>query len=74
MNMQTVKLTYFKKSGKYYSEGEYESEVPEYHDWQIYEEVRKFQTDGKLPGLVDGCVEFDILVGGETVVPALIKA
>lgn len=43
-----VKLTYFKETGKYYSEGEYESE--ERYPWDVHKEVRQMK---KLPGLVE---------------------
>jgi hypothetical protein len=56
-----VKLTYFKESGKYYSNGEYETKQQMMYD--VYEEVRQMQKDGKLPGLVDGGgKEFTVLV------------
>ena len=70
--MQKVKLTYFKESGKYYSEGEFETEHPEYHDWLIIADIKRMVKAGKLPGLIQGCTEFHILMSGETVVPALI--
>jgi hypothetical protein len=69
-----VKLTYFKESGKYYTEGIYQTKVPEYYDFDVYSEVRMMARTGKLPGLVAGCVEFDILISGSTVVPHLLKA
>lgn len=47
-----VKLTYFKQSGKYYSDGSYETNQTDLHN--IFDEVRNKLTDGKLPGLVDG--------------------
>jgi len=51
-----VKLTYFKTSGKYYSDGEYNTTQDTMHG--IWQEVRLMRTMGKLPGLVDGCSEF----------------
>ncbi len=55
-----VYLTYFKTSGKFYSQGTYETgDKPLY---KIWEEVRGFQEQGKLPGLIDGSVEFIISV------------
>jgi len=73
MKQRKVKLTYFKDSGKYYSEGEYLTSVAEYHDWMLYNEVKEMRALGKLPGLIEGATEFDILVTGEDVVPALLK-
>lgn len=58
----TVKLTYFKKNGKFYDEAEFRA----YADWPLYEIwnlVRKLREEGRLPGLVDGAGrEFMILV------------
>ena len=47
-----VVLTYFKESGKYYSEGEYLSN--ELHMYEIFAEVREMLDRGTRPGLVDG--------------------
>lgn len=47
-----VNLTYFKYSGKYYSEGSYETSSDSLLD--IWEEVRKKVKEGNLPGLVRG--------------------
>lgn len=47
-----VKLTYFKDTGKYYSEGEYESRCLQLY--AIWDEVRDMLRKGKRPGLVDG--------------------
>jgi hypothetical protein len=48
-----VKLTYFRKSGKYYSNGKFD--VPDDTPYfVIIEKVRKMQRDGKLPGLAQG--------------------
>ena len=58
--MYTVKLTYFRKSGKYYSEGEYKSSKEFLFD--IWDEVSDFRLDGKLPGLIAGAKEYVILV------------
>lgn len=55
-----VELQYFKKSGKFYSEGDYVSEKEDmYH---IFDEVRGMLEDGRLPGLADGCREFHIYI------------
>lgn len=54
-----VKLTYFKRSGKYYACGEYESD--ELHLFQIWNEVKKMKEH---PGLVckwvDGPISVDV--------------
>ena len=55
-----VILQYFKPSGKWYSEGEYESSQTDL--WMIWAEVEEFQVRGKLPGLVNGAREFIISV------------
>ena len=47
-----VKLTYFKPSGKYYSEGEYESK--KLNPFEIYEEVKGMDDVGVRPGLITG--------------------
>lgn len=52
--MIKVKLTYFKPSGKYYSEGEYETSFKTFH--QIIAEVETMLRQGKNPGLVDTAV------------------
>jgi hypothetical protein len=51
-----VKLTYFKTSGKFYTEGEYTSE--KLHIYQIFEEIKKMLTEGNWPGLTEGSHEF----------------
>lgn len=55
-----VKLQYFKKSGKFYSNGEYTTEYKRFYD--IIQEVKGFLAEGKLPDLVDGCKEFDVYI------------
>lgn len=57
-----VKLTYFKKTGKYYDDATFE--IPAHIGllaiWEMVEEMR---ADGKLPGLIEGCgKEFMILI------------
>lgn len=47
-----VKLTYFKRSGKYYSDGEYVSGTE--NMWGLFDEVRALQRNGELPGLIEG--------------------
>jgi len=51
-----VKLTYFKKSGKYYTDGEYRSEKLGIDE--IFAEVRKMLSQGIRPGLVN-CHPFE---------------
>jgi hypothetical protein len=46
-----VKLTYFKRSGKRYADGEYFSTRD--HMFQIYEEVAVLRDTGRLPGLIE---------------------
>lgn len=55
-----VKLTYFKYTGKYYASGEYETTQPEL--WEIFNEVRDKLEAKQLPGLLDGCGDFYVLV------------
>ena len=55
-----VKLTYFKPSGKYYSEGSYTTNRGQLFD--IWDEVKKMQEELDLPGLVPGHSEFIISV------------
>lgn len=49
-----ITLTYFQESGKFYSEGEYETDTP-YHD--VGAEVRRMLLAGNNPGLVEGAVK-----------------
>lgn len=65
--MRKIHLTYFKPSGKYYSEGDYTSE--HLHEWMIYDEVLKME---KYPGLVGGWEGF-ILVQPEDGAPAIVQ-
>ncbi|HEX9987061.1 MAG TPA: hypothetical protein VGE45_01080 [Chloroflexia bacterium] len=55
-----VELIYFKSSGKYYSEGQYETNRE--HMFQIFDEVKEMRDQGKLPGLRDGSRGYHILV------------
>uniref|UniRef100_A0A6M3LQH1 Uncharacterized protein n=1 Tax=viral metagenome TaxID=1070528 RepID=A0A6M3LQH1_9ZZZZ len=55
-----VELTYFKESGKYYSEGSYET--PEISLYQIFEQVKLLIDTKKLPGLMEGHSDFYVLV------------
>jgi hypothetical protein len=43
-----VQLTYFKSGGKYYSDGEYETEKEQL--WEIWDEIREMLKKGKKPG------------------------
>jgi len=47
-----VDLTYFKPSGKYYGEGQYETKEPVLY--KIWEEVDDMQRQRQLPGLIAG--------------------
>lgn len=55
-----VKLTYFKLSGKYYHNDEYDTS--EIDLWKIWNEVEEMLLQGRLPGLVDGAKKFMVLV------------
>jgi hypothetical protein len=55
-----VKLTYFKQNGKYYSDGEYNTNLTEYYS--VINEVRNMKREGNLPGLIEGSNEGIILV------------
>lgn len=56
-----IKLQYFKQnSGKYYSDGEYQTTKKEFYE--MVDEVRQLKRDGKLPGLVEGAREFTIYI------------
>lgn len=55
-----VKLTYFRETGKFYTEGEYTSK--KLNLWEIWDELRDMLRAGKRPGLVDGKCEFYVLV------------
>ena len=55
-----VKLTYFKPSGKFYSDGGYETQ--EKGLWEIWNEVESMLVRGYLPDMVVGAREFILLV------------
>jgi hypothetical protein len=59
--MQKVELTYFKQSGKYYSEGELEVDARLYMH-HIFDEVRRLLKARTLPGLVEGHSNYIVLV------------
>ena len=58
--MFIVKLTYFKLTGRYYSDAEIE--VEDLPLFKIWTSIRKLMDTGKLPGLVHGHGDFIILV------------
>jgi len=60
MNKYIVKLNYFKRNGKYYSSGEYESQKSELYD--IFDEVQTLCLYRCLPGLIDGHSDFIVSV------------
>lgn len=47
-----IYLEYFRRSGKWYSDGSYETSVE--HLDGIWDEVREKRDKGDLPGLVEG--------------------
>jgi hypothetical protein len=55
-----VKLTYFTPRGKYYTDGEYETEKTNL--WEIVEEVNVLARERKLPGLIEGHSQFIVHV------------
>jgi hypothetical protein len=48
----TVYLSYFRESGKWYSDGEYQTEKE--YLFEIWEEIKEMRERGECPGLV-GC-------------------
>jgi len=61
MPKRKVKLTYFKQSGKYYSEDD--SYVTEKDAlYEIWDEIRDMMAKGKRPGLVDGYNDFYVWI------------
>jgi hypothetical protein len=50
MAEQKVELTYFKKSGKYYTEGEYYADDDQTLN-QVWDDVKEMRAGGRLPGL-----------------------
>ena len=53
MNPQLVKLTYFRPSGKYYSEGEIHVDGS-LELLEIWDHISKLRARGRLPGLIEG--------------------
>lgn len=64
-----VTIHYFKSSGKFYSQGQYESSCT--NMFTVFEEVRDMFAQGKRPGLVDGAMEFYAVVDSDDGYPAL---
>jgi hypothetical protein len=58
--MFNVKLVYFRESGKYYDDGEYDSHKEHIHE--IFEEVEDLSREGKLPGFVAGHNQYHVLI------------
>ncbi len=65
-----VKLTYFKESGKYYTEGEYESSKT--HAFEVYQEVYEMLNKDTCPGISGRASQFKILVQPENGPPHLV--
>ena len=55
-----VNLIYFKRTGKFYSEGTYETK--ETNLGNIWEEVSTMRNNKNLPGLVVGCSDFIVSI------------
>lgn len=55
-----IKFTYFKPSGKFYSEGEYMTHESVFY--YVEEEIRAMLEEGKRPGLVDGHDGFHVVI------------
>jgi hypothetical protein len=65
-----VKLTYFKRSGKYYTKAVYESGCE--YAFNIFSEVRDMRNEGQLPGLVSNHSDFIVLVEPFETAPGVI--
>jgi hypothetical protein len=71
--MKTVKLVYFKESGKYYSEGAFSvADTELFHE--TVDRARGLLNTGKLPGLVPGACEYHVLLQMEGAPPQLLMA
>lgn len=68
-----INLTYFKKSGKYYGDGSYETTHTNMHD--IFDEVRDMWSKRDLPELMKGCTRFTVHIDpqDDTGYPAIIN-
>ncbi len=61
MKILTVKLQYFKPSGKWYESGEFE--VPDTMElYQIWEFVRLKALNGNLPGLANSVTPYEYMI------------
>lgn len=56
----TIKLTYFKPSGKWYTDGVFTSKLE--YMYEIFDHVRDLRNTSKLPGLGSGSWDGYILV------------
>ena len=54
-----IKLTYFKPSGKYYTDGEYQTERAQW--WDVIDEIKEMRRGGKLPGFCEGGGKWSII-------------
>jgi hypothetical protein len=70
--MIIIILTYFKASGKYYSQGQLEVSNAD-RPWEIYEHVRQLLQTRNLPGLIPGHSNFTVHVHIPDGVPAVIS-
>ena len=55
-----VKLSYFKPSGKWYSDGEFDAEPKALYE--IWHEVERLRDRGRLPGLMPGHSPYIVFV------------
>ena len=58
--MLKVNLDYFKESGKWYSEGSFETNRTELYE--IFADVQHMLDAGTLPGLINGHSSFYVLI------------
>jgi len=56
MKTYTIKVTYFKQSGKFYAEGEYETSLS--YMFEVFREFEEMLKKGIRPGLVNGHSNF----------------
>lgn len=68
--MRTLKLTYFKATGKFYT-STYHHTNARHHD-EIVTELRHLQNIRTLPGLSEGSDSFLIYIDGESFVPHIL--
>lgn len=62
--MHKIQLTYFKKSGKFYSSGDFVSD--KLYMFDVFDEVKLMKDQNKLPDLQSGSWDGPILVNSET--------